>query len=225
VIAAAGSGERLGAGGPKALVELAGRPLIEWSIDAFAASSTVGLAVVAAPPGHEHEFSALGGEALEVAVVTGGRSRSESVAAALEVAEARTGLVAVHDAARPLVGPSLIDAVVGRLAATPDVAGVIAATPIADTVKRAAAAGERPEIAETLDRSRLWSAQTPQAFRAEALAAALATDAETLATATDDASLVERAGGKVLIEPAPATNLKVTTAADLRLAELLLAER
>ena len=225
MIAAAGSGERLGAGGPKALVELAGRPLIEWSLDAFAASGTVDLAVVAAPAGHEREFSALGGESLEVAVVTGGRSRSESVAAALEVAKGGTGLVAVHDAARPLVTPALIDAVVGRLGASPEAAGVIAAMPIADTVKRAAGAGERPEIAETLDRSRLWLAQTPQAFRAEALAAALDADAETLAVATDDASLVERAGGTVLIEPATAANLKVTTAADLRLAELLLAER
>ena len=189
---------------------------------AFAAARSVGRAVVAAPPGHEAEIAAAVRGPLEVEVVSGGASRSESVAAAL--ARSRTELVAVHDAARPLVEPDLIDALVARLGSSRDVAGVIAATPVTDTVKRA---GPGPEhaIRGTEDREGLWAAQTPQVFYAAALSAAHESDPRRLETATDDAMLVEAAGGRVLIEPAPARNLKVTTAADLRLAEILLRER
>jgi 2-C-methyl-D-erythritol 4-phosphate cytidylyltransferase len=110
---------------------------------------------------------------------------------------------------------------------------VIAATPITDTVKRAReprpAKGDfsrgRPTVARTESREHLWAAQTPQAFRAEALREALDVDPQALAAASDDAMLVERTGGKVLLHPSPAENLKVTTPTDLRLAELLLAER
>ena len=135
--------------------------------------------------------------------------------------------------ARPLVTAELIDAVIAKLAGRPDADGVIAAAPLTDTVKRAReprpAKGEfergGPTIAKTESRAHLWAAQTPQAFRAGALRDALAGDPQRVAAATDDAMLVEKAGGKVLIEPAPATNLKVTTPADLRIAELLLAAR
>jgi 2-C-methyl-D-erythritol 4-phosphate cytidylyltransferase len=110
---------------------------------------------------------------------------------------------------------------------------VIAAAPLTDTVKRAheprPARGEFPRggptIAKTESRDHLWAAQTPQLFRAEALRDAHLADPQRVAAATDDAMLVEKAGGKVLIEPAPPENLKVTTPLDLRLAELLLAER
>jgi 2-C-methyl-D-erythritol 4-phosphate cytidylyltransferase len=171
--------------------------------------------VIAAPPGQLDEIGAAAPDGIEVVIVAGGDSRSESVAAALQ--RASSELVAVHDAARPLVTAELIDAVLGKLAAEPGAAGVIAATPLTDTVKRA----QGRTIVATEDRDQLWAAQTPQAFRAEALLAAMA-DAERLATATDDAMLVEQAGGMVLIEPAPGENLKVTTPADLRLAEILL---
>lgn len=233
VIAAAGSGERLGAKGPKALVELAGRPIVAWSILAFARAETVDAAVIAAPPGHEDAVSKLAAPdpGLAVAVVPGGESRSQSVAAGLERVE--TEIVAVHDAARPLVTAELIDRVAEKLRSRPDVAGVIAATAITDTVKRAResrpARGEIPRggptVAQSLSRDHLWAAQTPQVFRTEALRAALDTDPQRLAAATDDAMLVEEAGGKVLIEPAPPENLKVTTPLDLELAEFLLAAR
>jgi 2-C-methyl-D-erythritol 4-phosphate cytidylyltransferase len=231
LIAAAGSGERLGAGGPKALVGLAGRPLVAWCLEAFAAAESIGPVIVAAPPDHVGEVTAAVVEAAEVEVVEGGDSRSESVLRALE--QASTDLVAVHDAARPLVTPDLIDAVLAKLAGRPDAAGVIAAAPLTDTVKRAReprpSKGEfergGPTIAKTESRDHLWAAQTPQAFRAAALREALAADPQRVAAATDDAMLVERAGGKVLIEPATADNLKVTTAADLRIAELLLGAR
>jgi len=229
VIAAAGSGERLGAETPKALVELAGRPMVAWSIDAFARSESVGAIIVAAPGGFEAEIGVLGPPEAALDVVTGGPSRAESVAAA--VARARTGVIVIHDAARPLVTPGLIDEVVGRLGSAPEAAGVIAAAPITDTVKRAdaphapgGAVGDvAPPVVATEPRELLWAAQTPQAFRAGALREALAASAEGLAAATDEAMLVERAGGMVLIHPSGAGNLKVTTADDLRIAALLLA--
>jgi 2-C-methyl-D-erythritol 4-phosphate cytidylyltransferase len=192
-------------------VALAGRPLLAWCLEAFAAAESVGSVIVAAPADHVGAMVADG-----VELVEGGESRSESVAAALERADSE--LVVVHDAARPLVTAQLIDTVVTRLAGEPEAAGVIAATPITDTVKRV----EDSAIVATEDRERLWAAQTPQAFRTEALREALAVDAAALANATDDASLVEARGGKMLIEPAPASNLKVTNPADLQLAELLL---
>ncbi len=214
MIAAAGSGERLGAGGPKAFVRVAGRPLLEWSLEAFRAATTIDEIVVAAPPG-EHEAVAERG----VVAVTGGEHRSESVAQALELTEGE--IVVVHDAARPLVTPGLIDAVVEELAAEEDAAGVIAAAEVTDTIKQASEAGE---VERTLDRSGLWAVQTPQAFRADALREALS-DPDSLPEATDDAMLVERRGGRVLIHSSPADNLKVTTPLDLRVAELLLRER
>jgi 2-C-methyl-D-erythritol 4-phosphate cytidylyltransferase len=218
VVAAAGSGQRLGAGGPKALVELGGRPLVGWSLDAMAAAETVASAVVAAPPDEVERFErALAGVRLPVTVVAGGESRSESVAEALASVEA--DLVVVHDAARPLVEPGLIDAVVRRLAASDGTACVLAAAPITDTVKEV----ESEVVRRTLDRSRLWGAQTPQAFRSAALREALAAGAP--AAATDDAMLVEAAGGRVVVHPGPPENIKVTTPLDLRVAELLLAQR
>ncbi len=230
LIAAAGSGERLGAGGPKSLVELAGRPLIAWSLDAFRASATVTAVVIAAPPGHEQAVEQIAGKgaglpgdpsAIHPIVVSGGESRAASVGLALAEVPARADLVAVHDAARPLVTAELVGRLIARLADEPGAEGVIAAAPLADTVKRV----DGRVIVATEDRKQLWAAQTPQVFRADALRRAHDTGSDRLATATDDAILVELAGGTVLVEPAPAANLKVTTAADLRLAELLLAER
>ena len=213
VIAAAGSGERLGAGGPKALAEVGGRPLLAWSLDAIAESTRIGAVVIAAPPGNEEEVRAIAGGAT---VVAGGSSRSESVRRALEQVD--SDLVAVHDAARPLVTGELFDAVIYELGQDPGCDAVIAAAPVADTVKRALAG----RVIETVPRSELWAVQTPQVFRTEALRGALDADAETLAAATDDASLVEAAGGVVRIYAWEAANLKVTTSQDLQIAEALL---
>jgi 2-C-methyl-D-erythritol 4-phosphate cytidylyltransferase len=141
------------------------------------------------------------------------------VAAALETIDAE--VVVVHDAARPLVEAELIDAVVDDLLADEEARAVVAATPVTDTIKEVA---RGVEVDRTLDRSSLWAAQTPQAFRAEALREALASTA-LLAQATDDAMLVERLGAKVLLHEAPVENIKVTTPLDLRIAELLLTER
>ena len=195
------------------------------------AAESVTVVVIAAPAGHEHEFERIAGEiagrpdqegAFHPIVVTGGESRAVSVGHALAEVPAQAEIVAVHDAARPLVTGELVDELVARLAAEPNVAGVIAAAPVADTLKQV---GEGGVIIGTEDRSRLWGAQTPQVFRAEALRAAHDGDPATLLAATDDASLVEAGGGRVLVHDAGAPNLKVTTPSDLRLAERLLAER
>jgi 2-C-methyl-D-erythritol 4-phosphate cytidylyltransferase len=214
VIAAAGSGERLGAGGPKAFVELSGRPLLDWSLDAFKEAGYIREIVVATPPGQEAAVAERG-----VLAVAGGEHRSESVAKGVELCGEE--IVVVHDAARPLVTPKLINAVVDRLDSDDGAAAVIAAAPVTDTIKQA---GDDGRVERTLDRAGLWTVQTPQAFRADALREALS-DPDSLPDATDDAMLVERRGGRVLIHEAPAHNLKVTTPLDLRVAELLLRER
>jgi 2-C-methyl-D-erythritol 4-phosphate cytidylyltransferase len=190
--------------------------MVEWSVAAFLACESVRSIVVACPPEHVHE---LGGH--DLGVVEGGETRSESVSNAL--AAVGTELVAVHDAARPLVTPELVEGVVATLVADPDAAGAIAAAPLTDTVKQVRAGGVLVET--TLDRGRLWAAQTPQVFRTEALRRALEADPERVAAATDEAMLVEAAGGRVLIHPSPPENLKITTPLDLQLAELLLADR
>ena len=215
LLVAAGSGERLGAGTPKAFVVLAGRRMLEWSLAALRAAG-IDEVVVAAPP----DLAAAGGELAlgrGVTVVAGGAARSESVRAAL--AAAPPGDVIVHDAARPLVTPEHFTA---ALAALADAECAIAAAPITDTVKEA---GPDRMVTGTLDRSRLWAIQTPQAFRRTALERALAVGDEVLAQATDDAWLVERTGGTVRVVESTPANLKVTTPHDLRIAELLLADR
>ena len=214
MIAAAGTGERLGAGGPKAFVELAGRPMLEWSLDAFRGASSIDEIVIAAPPDDQERAAEQG-----VVAAPGGAHRSESVANALALCGGE--IIVVHDAARPLVTAGLIDAVVQELAADEDAAGVIAATPVTDTVKQASDTGE---VERTLDRSGLWAVQTPQAFRAEALREALS-DPDSLSEASDDAMLVERRGGRILIHSTSPDNIKVTTPFDLRVAELILRER
>ena len=234
MIAAAGSGLRLGAGGPKAFVSLAGRPLVEWSIAAFRAAPSVRSIVVACPPGHVHDLAGR-----DLAVVDGGATRAQSVSNALEAVG--TELVAIHDAARPLVTPELIEGVVRTLEANPGAAGAIAATPVTDTIKQVAVeltpdsgcnAFSTHEVekalhpvGETLDRGRLWAAQTPQVFGVAALREALASDPGIAESSTDEAMIVEAAGGRILLHRSPPENLKVTTPLDLRLAELLLAER
>jgi 2-C-methyl-D-erythritol 4-phosphate cytidylyltransferase len=127
--------------------------------------------------------------------------------------------VVVHDAARPLVSPELFRS---ALAALEGADCAVAAAPMTDTVKEA---GSDHRVVGTLDRSRLWAIQTPQAFRREALERALDVPGDVLAAATDDAWLVERAGGSVVVVPAPPGNFKVTTPHDLQVAELLLRDR
>ncbi|MGO9791880.1 MAG: 2-C-methyl-D-erythritol 4-phosphate cytidylyltransferase, partial [Solirubrobacteraceae bacterium] len=132
--------------------------------------------------------------------------------------------VIVHDAARPLAQPELFAGALAELEYS-GADAVVAAAPVTDTIKQAFGADGR-SVQRTLDRSCLWMVQTPQVFRRAALESELlGASAEVLAAATDDAWLIERAGGSVRVLPAPAENFKITTPLDLRLAELLLAER
>jgi 2-C-methyl-D-erythritol 4-phosphate cytidylyltransferase len=221
VVVAAGAGVRMGAGMPKALVPLAGRPMVAWSLEALERSGRVERILVMAPAGRVRETEmALGAVGGHTEVLEGGPSRAESVWAGVRAAGG-AGLVLVHDAARPLVQPALIGAVLDGVAGAE---GAIAASPVADTLKRAR---DGLLIGETVDRSGLWQAQTPQAFPLETLRAAMeaAAAAGTLAGATDCASLVEAAGGRVRLVPSGAPNPKVTTPADLAVAEALLAAR
>jgi 2-C-methyl-D-erythritol 4-phosphate cytidylyltransferase len=209
----------MGAPEPKALMSLAGRPMLAWSLEALRGSARVEAIVVAAPPGLEGRVAEVAGGA--ATVVPGGDSRAASVREALRAAPAGAGLVLVHDAARPLLTAELVDAVLDGVEGAD---GAIAAAPAADTLKRA---GEGGLIEDTVPRQGLWAAQTPQAFHLPTLVAAVeaADAAGTLAAATDCASLVEAAGGRVRLVESRAPNLKVTTPADATLAEALLRAR
>ena len=212
LILAAGRGERLGADRPKALVELGGRPLVQWSVDVLASMPAIEQIVVALPAGVQVPTGTIG--------VLGGAVRSESVRSALTAAEAGDPVV-VQDAARPLTSVELVQATLAAVEHE-GVDAAIAATPVTDTVKRADGEGV---VTQTLDRAGLWTVQTPQVFRRAALERALDVPDDVLAQATDDAWLIERAGGRVVVVPAPPDNLKVTTALHLALAELLIARR
>jgi 2-C-methyl-D-erythritol 4-phosphate cytidylyltransferase len=163
--------------------------------------------VVAAPPDFVEEPD----------FVPGGDSRSASVRNALAAAPEAT-IAVVHDAARPLVTVDLVERCLA--AVEPGVDGAVAAVPMTDTVKEAAPDGR---VLRTLDRSSLWSIQTPQVFRADVLRGALERDAAALAAATDDAALVEEMGGTVRVVEAFPENIKITRESDLRIAEALLA--
>jgi 2-C-methyl-D-erythritol 4-phosphate cytidylyltransferase len=206
LLVAAGSGERLGASRPKAFVVLAGRPMLEWSLEAIRGAG-ISRVVVALPAGVDAPAGCVG--------VRGGETRSESVRRALREA-GEADAVVVHDAARPLVTPELFGATLDALSGAD---AAVAAAPVTDTVKEA---GPDHRVTGTLDRARLWAIQTPQAFRVDALRCALDVGDDVLAAATDDAWLVERAGGRVVVVPSSPANFKVTTPHDLRVAELLL---
>jgi 2-C-methyl-D-erythritol 4-phosphate cytidylyltransferase len=219
IVVAAGSGERLGADRPKAFVKFGERTLVAASLETFEDHDGIDGIVVAVPEGFETEMSLvaddLGAGKIAVAVA-GGASRAESVANALACLPESAHFVLVHDAARPLVDQDLIDRVMQGLAEGAD--GVVPALAVTDTVKRLGADGA---VAETFDRATLRAVQTPQGFPVERLAAAIERAGDRLAEATDCASLVEAAGGRVICVEGDPRNLKVTTVEDLRRAQEL----
>ena len=213
LLVAAGRGERLGSDGPKAFVVLGGVAMIEHSLRALRAVPEIDHIVCALPPGIIAPAGAHG--------VQGGEHRSLSVKNALRHAGDHASVIVVHDAARPLVTPETFIACLRELE-TQDCDAAIAAARVADTLKQTDADGV---VERTVDRSRLWAVQTPQVFRRDALERALDAGAETLAAATDDAALVEAAGGEVRVVATSRENFKVTTPEDLQLAELVLRAR
>jgi len=214
ILAAAGSGERLGLDRPKAFAPLNDRPLVAEPLERLDASEWVEGIVIAAPPEWEEPCILVAEEVAAGKVskaVTGGATRSESVRAALaEVPEDAT-IVLVHDAARPLVTNEVIERVIRAL--EPGWDGAVPTLSIADTVKRV----DGEAIAETLDRTGLVTAQTPQTFDANVLREAFSTLQQTVTKSTDCASLVEANGGRVRAVEGDPRLLKVTTAADLEL--------
>jgi 2-C-methyl-D-erythritol 4-phosphate cytidylyltransferase len=190
--------------------------MLEWSVASLRATHGVQAIVVALPA-----------EALHAApegtiAVAGGEQRSHSVAAALAAAPPGDPVI-VHDAARPLAAPELFEQALRELARSEWADAVIAAAPVTDTIKQVDDDGRT--VVSTLSRTNLWAVQTPQVFRRASLVRALDVPEQELTRATDDAWLVERAGGVVQILGSDPGNLKVTTREDLRVAELLLRER
>ncbi len=219
VIAAGGRGHRMG-GARKQYMELAGEPVLSRAIRPFLEVEGVEWVVVALPRDDAADPpSWLTALDPRVRTVAGGAERSDSVRAALEAVPGEAEVVLVHDAVRPLIEPAVIRAAI-EAAATG--VGAVVAVPVSDTIK--VVDGERT-IVDTPDRARLWKAQTPQAFPRSLLADAHARAADEGIGATDDAALVERCGGTVVVVPGDPSNLKITTPADLVLAEALLRER
>ncbi len=218
---AAGSGVRMGAGVPKAFLSLGGRPLLDWCLDVLRGSPRIAGIVIVGPPGRPDEAGRGNAQATPpVLVVPGGPSRAASVALGLDAVPAGAGRVLVHDAARPLLTGRLVEMVLDGIG-TGD--GAIAAAPLADTPKRVDGDGV---IVDGPGREGLWLAQTPQAFTAAALRAAVrrAREDGTLDAATDCSALVCAAGGRVRVVRWDEPNLKVTRPADLRVAERLLGD-
>jgi 2-C-methyl-D-erythritol 4-phosphate cytidylyltransferase len=219
VLAAAGSGDRLGADRPKAFIRLGDQPLLGESLARLDASDWVDAIVVAAPAGWEEPAILLAEElgcSKVNACITGGPTRGESVRIALAEVPDEASAVLVHDAARPLVDDAVLERVLTALNEGWD--GAVPGLPVADTVKRVE--GER--VAETLDRTELRVVQTPQAFVADVLRRALLSGSEPLSRWTDCSAAVEASGGRVKVVPGDPRLLKITDAADLeRVAALM----
>lgn len=221
IVVAAGSGTRLGAGAPKALVDVDGRTVLRHALDGVFAAAPMQVVVVA-PPGREEqvdaEVAASAGERRHLAsVVTGGTTRQQSVAAGLDALHDDVRIVLVHDAARALTPASQIDAVADSVTE----AGVIPALAVVDTLKRV----EGDDIAGPVDRSVLAAAQTPQGFPRAALQDAYAAAQAAGDEHTDDAALFAAAGGAVRRIPGSERAFKITTPDDLERAQLLLGAR
>jgi 2-C-methyl-D-erythritol 4-phosphate cytidylyltransferase len=227
VVAAAGRGERLGPGEPKALRLLAGEPLVVHAVRSLVVAPSVDVIVVAAPADAVGQVRAMladvVGDRVRLAVVAGGSDRQDSVYRALGVLPVDVDVVLVHDAARALVPVAVVEAVVAAVRS--GAGAVVPALPVADTVKRA---GDDRVVTQTVDRAELFAAQTPQGFRRVVLAAAheaARAEGGHADSATDDAGLVERVGGTVLLIGGSEEAFKVTRPIDLLLAEALLAAR
>ncbi|MEC8504331.1 MAG: 2-C-methyl-D-erythritol 4-phosphate cytidylyltransferase [Actinomycetota bacterium] len=220
LVPAAGRGERLGPGAPKAIREIAGTPMLVHAVKALAASPVVDVVVVAAPSDYREdvgsllqpqEFSA------EVFVVAGGESRSESVARALIALPDDVDVVLVHDAARPLVPPEVITNVVA--AVRNGHAAVVPVVPLVDTIRTV---GGDASLGATVSRDSLRAVQTPQGFTRDVLQRA---HAEVDAPVTDDAGMVERLGVAVHAVDGHEDAFKVTRPLDVVLAEALIEHR
>ena len=217
ILAGAGEGLRMGALGPKLLIPVGGRPALERVLDTFLEVESVGEIVAVIPDALLEDAKRAAASrpnprGVLLTFARGGATRQDSVRSGLKALERALPFVAVHDVARVLVSPALIDRV---LRAARSAGAAIPALPIRDSVKEVA--GDR--VVRTVDRERLRAAQTPQIFAHDILARAHAVALEERAAATDDAMLVERIGCDVAVVPGEASNLKLTEAGDLPVLE------
>jgi 2-C-methyl-D-erythritol 4-phosphate cytidylyltransferase / 2-C-methyl-D-erythritol 2,4-cyclodiphosphate synthase len=220
IIAAAGDGRRMAAGVPKQFIEIGGLSLLQHSINAFCRVARItDIIVVTRADAVEDVVRTISTGGRAAAVVAGGATRQESVAAAFDRVAPDSAYVLVHDAARPFVTPDLIER---TLDAAIESGAAIAALPARDTVKQAVASGGRSFVARTIPREEVYLAQTPQAFRRDILAAAVELGRRGTA-GTDEAALAELAGSRIRLVDGDARNFKVTTASDLELSRGLLA--
>jgi 2-C-methyl-D-erythritol 4-phosphate cytidylyltransferase len=226
VIAAGGSGERFGHTAGKQLAVVAGLPVLAHTLLAFERCDAVDVVVVVAHPDRVDEYRRVAvempGAAKVVAVVAGGATRVQSVRAGLAALPEGIDLVAIHDGARPAIAPETICAAFSELAGRPDVDGVVVGYPCVDTIKEV---DPDRRVTGTPDRTRFWNAQTPQVFRASALARAYWRAGIAGFEGTDDAALVEAVGGTVVMVEGPRSNLKVTVPEDLAMLAALLEAR
>jgi 2-C-methyl-D-erythritol 4-phosphate cytidylyltransferase len=215
IVVAAGSGVRLGGDVPKTLRLLEGRPLVRWSVDALAAGGVTEVVVVVGDGLQERYETALAGAAVPCRIVVGGATRQESVSRGI-AALSHGDIVLVHDAARPLVPPAVVRAVVDAVRLGAD--AVIPVVAVSDTVREV-----QDDASTVVDRSRLRAVQTPQGFSRAALVASHAAAAD--AEFTDDAAVCEAAGYDVVLVPGSREALKITEPLDLAVAEAIVKER
>ena len=216
VIVSGGCGSRFGNPGGKQLVNVAGKPLMTWSILAFDRSAYVGHIVVVCPPRRREEMRRAAIEPYQlrtpVSFADAGATRQDSTRAGVLAVPEGFDYVAIHDGARPLITTEAINGAIGALLDAPGVDGVVVGQPAIDTLKIV----DGSRIRETPDRSMFWAAQTPQIFSVDVMRHAHEAALAEGFVGTDDSSLVERAGGTVLCVRSPRDNLKVTVPEDLR---------
>lgn len=223
IIVAAGSGSRMGGSVPKVLLPIAGKPALLWSVEAFAASSRVdGLVIVVRPENRDLVADMTKDCPKPVTLALGGETRLASAQNGLAACPADADIVLVHDAARPCVTPGLIDATIDSAVR---LGSGVAARKVVDTVKSAVRTDEGVRCEATVDRTPLWTVQTPQTFRAEILRRALASARPDDPAITDEASAVERLGEPVHLVESGTPNPKLTVPSDVPLTDLLLGTR
>ena len=219
IILAGGSGDRFGREGGKQLVEIAGKPVLTWSAESFDAVGDVGLIVIVCPEDRKEEYLKRAIDPFPfvtpIAVAPSGPTRQESAFSGLECVPDEFEFVALHDGARPLVTPQLIEHTIAMVKGNFDADGAVVAHPAIDTLKVV----ENGVIAGTPDRNVFWNAQTPQVFRAGIYRRAHAAALSDGFVGTDDSSLIERLGGRVLVVEGPRDNLKLTVPEDYELLE------
>ena len=229
VIVAGGSGTRFGNPGGKLLVEAADRPLIAWTLAAFDRARTIGHIVIVCQPARRQEMREAAIDpyplATPVAFADAGAERQDSTVSGVAAVPAGYDVIAIHDAARPLISPATIDVAVAELLRDPRRDGVVCGQAAIDTLKTVEEQEVGTRFVDTPPRSRFWCVQTPQVFRTHALVQAIEHAAADGFEGTDDASVVEHVGGVVVGVEAPRDNIKVTVPEDLPLVEALLRAR